>query len=274
MIVCGDIITELPRLPPKSARLIVADPPYRGVQTSLAWDNQWVTEDDYIAWTLTWLRLASEQLRDDGLIYVFGQLGKREHVWLHVCSAAARELQFHDMLIWDRVVGYNERRDSFTPQYEMILVLRRPGPVPPFFNKDAVRVPYDAPTRARYLRDRRYRDLEARRAHLERGRYATNLMRVPSLKGSHREKVGHPTQKPEALIEKIVLSSSAPGDLVLDLFAGSGTTSAVCLKHGRHAIAIERDPGHINRIRARLAPLTPTPAQTSSDNGASRAGQA
>jgi site-specific DNA-methyltransferase (adenine-specific) len=85
--------------------------------------NQLKTEEDYLEWTENWIEKCGKLLKPDGLFFIFGQLGKREHLWLHLCSLAARILQFHDMLIWDRAVGYNERCDSFTPCYEMILVL-------------------------------------------------------------------------------------------------------------------------------------------------------
>ncbi len=137
-----------------------------------------------------------------GLCYVFGQVGKREHFWLHLMSAATREFGFHDLLVWDRVVDYNTRRDSFDPAFEQILVLKKEGDVARF-DKDAVRKAYDEATKERYLKDNRYADLEKRRAHLDAGKWATNIWRVPSLKGSSREKVGHPTQKPLQLLERL-----------------------------------------------------------------------
>jgi site-specific DNA-methyltransferase (adenine-specific) len=137
-------------------------------------------------------------------------------------SAAGRRWQFHDLITWDRVVGYHERRDSFTPATEMILVLRKSAR--PKFDKSAVREPYDVKTVKEYLRDKRYKNLAARRRQLAAGKFATNLWGIPSLKGNSNEKCGHPSQKPVKLIERIVLSSTDPGDLVLDLFSGSGTT--------------------------------------------------
>lgn len=86
----------------------------------------------------------------------------------------------------------------------MMLVLR--NTTRPKFNKDAVREPYDAKTRAEYLRDKRYADRAARERHLTAGKFATNLWRIPSLKGNSGEKCGHPAQKPLKLIERIVLS--------------------------------------------------------------------
>ncbi len=163
------------------------------------------------------------------------------------------------MLIWDRAVGYNERYDSFTPCYEMILVLRKTKEATPYFDKDAVRTSYDDEKIKQYLKDKRYKNLEARRTHLEKGKYATNILRVPSLKGSSKEKVGHPSQKPIKLIEMLVLSASREGDKVLDPFLGSGTTALVCQNLNRNVVGIEIEPKYIeiaeNRLRETQANL-------------------
>jgi DNA modification methylase len=244
------------KLPSDTARLVIADPPYFQVLLDEAWDTQWQGMDEYLAWTARWMEAAMRLLMPGGLLYCFGQLGKREHVMLHLMSRATTQWQFHDLIIWDRTVGYNDRRDSFTPAYEMILVLRKAGPV--YFDKDAVREPYDDATIAQYARDKRYKDEAARLSHLQKGKYATNLWRIPSLKGSSKEKVGHPSQKPLALIERIVLSSTMPGDLIIDPFLGSGTTAVVAERLSRSWIGIEVSPEYaalaeqrIRRERAR-----------------------
>jgi site-specific DNA-methyltransferase (adenine-specific) len=231
---------------------IIADPPYFQVLLGEGWDNQWQTEEDYLKWTEDWVRNAGRTLKDDGLFFIFGQLGKREHLWLHVCSMATRILQFHDMLIWDRAVGYNERYDSFTPCYEMILVLRKTKDAKPYFDKDAVRTSYDDETIKQYLKDKRYKDLDARAKHLEKGKYATNILRVPSLKGSSKEKVGHPSQKPIKLIEMLLLSATRVEDLVLDPFLGSGTTAVVCQNLNRNFAGIEIEQKYIEIAKNRL----------------------
>ncbi len=248
----GDAREWLGRLEPGSVQLAAADPPYFRVQEKEAWDNQWPAAEDYVAWSMEWLRLCRRALRDDGLVFVFGQPGKREHAFLHLMAQACGEMAFHDLVIWDRVVGSDERRDSFTPCYEMILVLRK-GPHRPYFDKNAVREPYD-PARIRaYLRDPRYKDMEARRRHLEAGKYATNIWRIPSLKGNSREKAGHPSQKPLALMERIVAAGSRPGDLVVDPFAGSGTTGVAAVRLGRRFLGVERDPAFAALARRRIA---------------------
>jgi site-specific DNA-methyltransferase (adenine-specific) len=166
MIYHGDSQKILETLEANRFQAIIADPPYFQVLLEENWDNQWRSEEEYLVWTEEWIKKSARLLKDDGLFFIFGQLGKREHLWLHVCSMATRILQFHDMLIWDRAVGYNERSDSFTPCYEMILVLRKTKDAKAYFDKDAVRIAYDDETIAQYLKDKRYKNLDARREHL------------------------------------------------------------------------------------------------------------
>ncbi len=248
----GDALDILPTLARDTAQVIIADPPYFQVLDE-AWDNEWRSAEDYLDFTVRWVRACKRILRRDGLLYIFGQLGKREHVWLHTCARVAKEMQFHDMIIWDRAVGYNDRHDSFTPQYEMILALRKSADAKPFFNKDAVRIPYEKEKIQTYLRDKRYKDMPARERHLLKGKYATNILRVPSLKGSSKEKVGHPSQKPIALIDHLVRSSSREGDLVVDPFLGSGTTAESAERNGRRWVGIEQNEKYVAIAKKRIA---------------------
>jgi len=248
----GDCREKLDIFGENTFQAIIADPPYFQVLLGEDWDNQWQTEEDYLGWTEDWIVKSARVLKDDGLFFIFGQLGKREHLWLHLCSMATRKMQFHDMLIWDRAVGYNERYDSFTPCYEMILVLRKSKDAKPYFNKDAVRLSYDDDTIKQYLKDKRYKNLDARKTHLEKGKYATNILRVPSLKGSSKEKVGHPSQKPIKLIEMLIQSATREGDSVLDPFTGSGTTAVVCQNLNRNFAGIEIEPKYIEIAESRL----------------------
>lgn len=256
---CGDALKILPSLPSNEYQMIVADPPYFQVLLEEHWDNTWQSPDEYLQWTLEWVQQCKRVLRQDGLLYIFGQLGKREHVWLHTCSMLAKEMQFHDMIIWDRAVGYNERYDSFTPQYEMILVLRQSANSKPYFDKDAVRLPYDEEKIQSYLRDKRYKDREARERHLRKGKYVTNILRVPSLKGSSKEKIGHPSQKPITLINYLISASTRKGDFVLDPFLGSGTTAASAQELGRNWVGIESNPEYVEIAHKRISEMVSVP---------------
>lgn len=261
-IIHGDAIEIMDSFDENTFQLIIADPPYFQVLLKEEWDNKWHTFEDYLEFTLHWVCSCKRVLRTDGLLYIFGQLGKREHVWLHTCSMLAREMQFHDMIIWDRAVGYNERSDSFTPQYEMILALRHEVMSKPYFNKDAVRITYDEDKIQMYLKDKRYKDREARERHLRKGKYATNILRVPSLKGSSKEKMGHPSQKPISLINQLITSSSRKGDLILDPFLGSGTTAASAEVLGRRWVGIEVNAEYVEVARNRLEFILSSPEFT------------
>lgn len=249
---CGDALKVLPTLPSDFYQSIIADPPYFQVLLDEEWDNTWKSPDEYLCWTVEWVRECKRVLRPDGLMFIFGQLGKREHVWLHTCSMLAREMQFHDMIIWDRAVGYNERYDSFTPQYEMVLVLRKTAESTPYFDKNAVRLPYEEAKIQTYLRDKRYKDQAARETHLRKGKYATNILRVPSLKGVSKEKIGHPSQKPIALINHLISASTKKKDYILDPFLGSGTTAASAQELGRNWTGIEVSSKYVKISKLRL----------------------
>src|SRR5262249_40312807 len=81
------------------------------------------------------------------------------------------------------------------------------------------------------------------------------------LKGGDGKKL-HPTQKPEALLARVILASSRPGDVVLDPFCGSGTTAAVSKRLGRHFIGLERDASYAAAAQTRIAAVVPLPAPT------------
>jgi modification methylase len=89
---------------------------------------------------------------------------------------------------------------------------------------------------------------------------------IPLCTGDERLKDGagtklHPTQKPEALLARVLLSSTNPGDVVLDPFFGTGTTGAVARALGRHFIGVERERAYAESARARIAAVTPLPPE-------------
>ncbi|ODN68530.1 Modification methylase DpnIIB [Methylobrevis pamukkalensis] len=89
---------------------------------------------------------------------------------------------------------------------------------------------------------------------------------LPICTGGERLKNGegdklHPTQKPEALLYRVMLSSTNPGDVVLDPFSGTGTTAAVAKRLGRHFVGVERDPAYAQAARERIAAVTPVPPE-------------
>ena len=106
-----------------------------------------------------------------------------------------------------------------------------------FFDLDPVRVPYDEESKKLALKDKRLNP-----ENVEKGKNPTNVWEIGRLNGNSSERVGHPTQKPLEIIRRFVKSLSYEGSVVLDFFAGSGTTGRVCIEENRHSILVDSDP--------------------------------
>ena len=105
-----------------------------------------------------------------------------------------------------------------------------------YFDLDSVRVPYSEVAKKAALRDKRLVP-----ENIEKGKNPTNVWEIGRLSGNSTERVGHPTQKPLELIRRFVKALSYEGAVVLDFFAGSGTTGRVCIEENRHSILVDYD---------------------------------
>jgi site-specific DNA-methyltransferase (adenine-specific) len=106
-----------------------------------------------------------------------------------------------------------------------------------YFDLDSVRVKYDEKELQLALRDKRLIP-----ENVMKGKNPTNVWEIGRLNGNSLERVGHPTQKPLEIIRRIVKSLSYPDSIVLDFFAGSGTTGRVCIEEKRNCIMCDKDP--------------------------------
>jgi DNA modification methylase len=95
-----------------------------------------------------------------------------------------------------------------------------------------------------------------RKYYLKGGKPLDSVWRIPAIAATSGERLGYPTQKPEALLERIILASSNEGDVVADFFAGSGTTSAVARRLGRRWIACDSSPAAVEMMARRLGHVT------------------
>ena len=116
------------------------------------------------------------------------------------------------------------------------------------FNLDEVRIKYDDDTLALYKKDKRLNP-----DNLVKGKNPTNVWEISRLNSNSLERVGHPTQKPEAIIERIVKSMSRKNDIVLDLFAGSAITLKVCIDLDRYSINCDIDAKTFEYAKQQLA---------------------
>lgn len=152
-----------------------------------------------------------------------------------------------NLIVWNYPNGMSAHRFFASRHEEIAWYAKGPKYI---FDLDAVREPYDERTLRAYSRDKRLR-----RATLEKGRNPTNVWRIGRLSSRSAERTGHPTQKPRAIIERLVLALSAPGGTVLDPFAGSGVTARSAALHGRNSISIEKSPSVTRRLARQFADL-------------------
>ncbi|RMG15661.1 MAG: site-specific DNA-methyltransferase [Planctomycetota bacterium] len=242
---CG--VAWLEAAPEGSVDLVVADPPYN--LGKAAWDRLGTLED-YLEWSARWIEAARRALRPTGSLYVMGF----SEVLAHVLARVGGPWRQTRWLVW----YYRNKanlRDDWGRSHESILLLRKGKEFT--FNTDPVRVPYNRHT-TRYPERTQGARSQYGGARKDRwrphplGARPRDVFEIPVLANGTREKTAHPTQKPVQLVRRLVLASSNAGDLVVDPFAGSGTTPLVCEGSGRRWAACELEADYVELIRERL----------------------
>lgn len=228
-----DAIAFLKRIPDSSIQLVLIDPPYNLELAS--WDNF----NNYIGWAKQWLNEISRILSDNGNFAIFGgyqyqDVKKGDLLEIMHYLRHNTDLLFANLIIWYYKTGMSAHR-FFTNRHEEILWYAKTKKY--YFNLDSVRVPFDEKTKALYKKDKRLNP-----ASIDKGKNPTNVWEIERLVGNSLERVGHPTQKPIEVIRRLVRGLSYPGSVVLDFFAGSGTTGRVCIEEDRHSILVDNDP--------------------------------
>jgi DNA modification methylase len=151
--------------------------------------------------------------------------------------------------------GPSPIRSAFKRKHDTILVYTKSADY--VFNADEIRMPYNPATRRTFASSPKAGF--GKIPDLERGKVPEDWWYFPVVARLHRERTGFPTQKPEALLERIICASSNPGDLVADFYCGSGTTAAVASRLGRRWIAVDDLPLAIHTTRRRLLMQSPVP---------------
>ncbi|WP_420408600.1 site-specific DNA-methyltransferase [Hoeflea sp.] len=248
-IIKGDCVAALEALPANSVDVIFADPPYnlqlggdlaRPDQSMVDavndhWD-QFESFAAYDAFTRAWLLACRRVLKPNGTIWVIGSYHNIFRV-----GSQLQDIGFWLLndIVWRKTNPMpNFRGRRFQNAHETMIWASRDQNAKSYtFNYEAMKAAND--------------DVQMRSDWLFP--ICTGAER---LKGEDGKKV-HPTQKPEALLARVLMASSKPGDVVLDPFFGSGTTGAVARRLGRHFVGIEREQDYIDAARARIDAVEP-----------------
>ena len=243
-----DFLAQSGRLADHSVDLVVADPPYC-LGKDYGNDSDLMNPDEFLEWSKAWITAVAPKIKDTGSIYIFTTWRFSPEIF----SFAKTRLTMVNEIIWDRKVpsmGGTTRR--FSSVHDTIGFFAKSKNY--FFDLDAVRIPYDQETKKA-----RTRSIFVGKKWLEMGYNPKDVWSVSRLHRLHHERENHPTQKPLEIIERMVKSSCPEMGVVLDPFAGSGTTIEACLKHDRQCVAFEINPDYCSLIRERIGRLTGQP---------------
>ena len=253
-IVVGDCVAEMAKLPAASVDLVFADPPYNlQLQGDLKrpddshvdavtddWDK-FASFEAYDDFTRAWLTAARRVMKPNATIWVIGSYHNIFRV-----GSIMQDMGFWLLndVIWRKTNPMpNFRGRRFTNAHETMIWAAR-----------------DAKTKAYTFN---YEILKAGNEDVQvRSDWTLSLCTGDErIKGADGKKL-HPTQKPEALLARVILSSSKPGDTIIDPFCGTGTTGAVAKRLNRNFIGFERDKTYTKGAEARIAAIEPLPEES------------
>jgi len=224
MLFEGDSIEWLKSISSESVDLIFADPPYNIKKAD--WDK-FENQEKYIEWSMNWIYEASRVLKPEGTLFICGF----SEILADLKHPSMKFFKGCKWIVWYYKNKANLGKD-WGRSHESILHLRKNKKFT--MNMDDIRIPYGKHTlkypshpqaeTSQYGNGEKRRDIWTPHP---KGAKPKDVIEIPTLCNGMNEKTPHPAQKPEALLRKIILASSNPGDLVIDPFSGSGTTIVV-----------------------------------------------
>lgn len=243
-------------------RLIYIDPPFATKQEFKVNGEEQVAYADklsgseFIEFIRKRLILAKELLSNDGVIFVHLDQ-KMVHYIKVIMDEIFGKNNFRNEIIW-KYFGPTSTEKNFPRKHDIILFYSKSSDY--YFDSNATLINYDEKAIKRYDKvdenGKRYKiyknkDGSERIAYMKQGK-PTEVFEIPFVQGTSNERIGYPTQKPEKLLEILIKAVTKHGDLVMDFFAGSGTTPAVAEKLGRRWIAVDVGKYSIYTIQKRL----------------------
>lgn len=256
-LILGDNLSIMAALLPEyegRINLIYADPPFftnrkfnarvgRGEdsrkpdewQLVAGYQDDWNNLDEYLEFLYQRLALMHRLLSPNGTLYLHLDWHADAYARLILDELFGAE-NFLNEIIWT-YHGPSPIRSAFNRKHDTILAYVKGKDYT--FNVDAVREPYNQNTVNTFKSSPKAGF--GKIPNLERGKVPEDWWYFPVIARLHNERTGYPTQKPNALLERIILASSNPGDTVADFFCGSGTTPYVAAKHGREFIACDEN---------------------------------
>lgn len=229
-IINSDSVKFFKEIPTESIDLIIADPPYN-LGKDYGNDSDNLEFEDYLSFSKKWLNEAYRVLKPNGTLYIF--MGVRFISYIYQILDIELKMNFNSWITWHYTQGIGKTK-GFSPRHDDILMFTKTKKFT--FNLDDIKIPQ------KYYRER----------NNMRGANPGDVWEFSHIHYCNKNRKNHPTQKPEGIIERMILASSNENDTILDPFAGSGTTLRVAQILNRKAIGIELNPEYCDNIKERL----------------------
>ena len=236
-----DCLEGISKIPDNSIDLILTDPPYC-LGKDYGNDSDMKEPGKYLEWTYEWINAVIPKLKKKGVFYIFLSWQYSPEIFSYV----KKHLIMVNEIIWDRKVpsmGGSTRR--FTSVHDNIGMFAKNKDY--YFNIDEVRIPYDEETKKA-----RTRSIFVGKKWLEVGYNPKDIWSHSRLHKQDPEREPHPTQKPLAIINRMVKASCPVGGIVLDPFMGSGTTAISCIQNNRQFSGFEINKEYYKIIQERI----------------------
>ena len=236
-----DCFEGIKKIEDNSIDLILTDPPYC-LGKDYGNDSDMKDPKEYLEWTYKWIDLVIPKLKESGTMYIFLSWQYSPEIFSYI----KKKMIMLNEIIWDRKVpsmGGSTRR--FTSVHDNIGFFAKNKNY--YFNIDEVRIPYDEKTKKA-----RSRSIFVGAKWLEVGYNPKDIWSHSRLHRQDPERENHPTQKPLAIIDRIIKSSSPKNGLVFDPFMGSGTTAISCIRNDKKYTGFEVNEDYYKVIQKRI----------------------
>ena len=267
-LIWGDNLAAISALLPEyegRVQLIYADPPFftnrrypvrvgreedsrrpKEWKLMAGYPDHWSNLDSYLDMLYPRLVLMHRLLSPNGSLYLHLDWHANAYARLLLDEIFGPERLLNE-IVWV-YHGPSPIRSAFNRKHDTILVYTKGDEY--IFNVDNVRIPYDPNTVKTFKSS--IKAGFGKVPDLKRGKVPEDWWYFPVVARLHSERTGYPTQKPEALLERVIQASSNPGDLVADFFCGSGTTAVVARRLGRQFLLVDASWRAVHTTRSRL----------------------
>jgi len=232
-MVCGDCIDALSHVGDGQVQFVYVDPPFRSGKRLVDFDDRRGTLQDYCIWINSVLSACQRVMDDRACIVVHCDWHASHRIRIELDDVFG-ENRFVNSIVWCYASGGASKR-HFSRKHDDLLVYSKSD----LYRFNTLREPYP-------------HDYGDRKGFHPDGRIMNDWWQIPFLSTSASERTGYSTQKPVALLNRLITAFTDPGDLVLDPMAGSGTTGDAAMRLGRHSLLVDSNPRAVDVMGSRF----------------------